>query len=575
MHRLLLVLVAVAIIWAAGAQEALAQEGLQSGWSGPGFYLSWIKILACWLVFLLWVWTTDWVSRDGQEMKLEYLRWNHTIFGTFTGTFVLVWFIPYFAIGFPLLLVAYVVPLMVYVVHRNKRVRPHEQVLTRDHLRHWLAARLSRTGIKVEPEKKAAHEVGPPVLLYARGGATDRDDRANLLAARQAPGFREARAVIAGGMTRRATAILLDYAQQGVGVRYLVDGVWHSGQPLERETADPMLEALKVLCGLNWQDRQGRQRGQFTAEYEAVQYPATFASQGTGTGERVVMQFEEKKTRFESLDQLGMQPPMQERLRELLRRDQGFLLLSAPPSSGLRSTFTVALYVADRFTRDFISVEDAAKRYQGVENIKVVTYQAAEGQTPDSVLRQVFLEEPEVVVVRDLVNAETVSWLCEEIPDGRLVISSIRAKDCAEALLRVLMLKVPQAEFAERVTAVTNQRLVRKLCEHCKEGYMPPPQVLQQMGIPQGRVEVLFRPPQQAEEVCEACGGIGYVGRTAIFELLTVDDTVRKLLASNPKLDLLRKAARQSGMRSLQQEGVGLVARGVTSLAELMRVLKQ
>jgi general secretion pathway protein E len=173
------------------------------------------------------------------------------------------------------------------------------------------------------------------------------------------------------------------------------------------------------------------------------------------------------------------------------------------------------------------------------------------------------------------VNAETVSWLCGEVPDGRLIISSVRAKDCAEALLRVLTLKVPPAEFAEGVTAVLGQRLIRKLCEHCKEGYMPSPQVLQQMGIPQGRVDIFYRPPQQPEEICEACSGIGYMGRTAIFELLIVDDTVRKVLTSTPKLERVRKAAQKAGMRTLQEEGIVLVAKGVTSLSELVRVLKQ
>ena len=552
------------------------EPGLGEGWSGPGFYLSTIKVLACWLVFLAWVATTDWVSRDVQAKNLDYLRWNPIVFGTFMGAFVLVWLIPLFAISFPLLLIALVAPFTTYVLLRNKQVEAHERVFTPDHIRHWVAERLSGTGAKIETEKKDPHETGPPVILSARGGAAERDDRANLLAARQAPGFRDARLVVAGGMSRRADAIMLEYSQQGVGVRYMIDGVWHNGEPLERETADPMLEALKTLCGLNWEDRQSRQRGAFAAEYQSVKYAATFASQGTKTGERGVMQFEGKKTRFDTLDSIGVRPKMQEELQELLRRDKGLILFSGMPASGLRSTTNVALRAMDRLVRDFVAVEDERKPYEGVENIKITTYKGADGQTPDSVLRNVFHEEPEVVIVRDLVNAETVGMLCDEIASvGRLVISTIRAKDCAEALLRVLALKVPPAEFAENVTAVVSQRLIRKLCEHCKEAYGPTPQVLAQLGIPQGRVNVLYRPPQQTEEVCQACSGIGYVGRTAIFELLKVGDTVRNLLASTPKLNLVRQAARKAGMRTLQEEGVVLVAKGATSLPELMRVLKQ
>jgi type II secretory ATPase GspE/PulE/Tfp pilus assembly ATPase PilB-like protein len=169
--------------------------------------------------------------------------------------------------------------------------------------------------------------------------------------------------------------------------------------------------------------------------------------------------------------------------------------------------------------------------------------------------------------------------MCDEIAENRLMISTIRAKDCAEALLRVLALGVPPADFAKAVTAVVGQRLVRKLCESCKEAYAPPPQVLQQLGIPGGRVQAFYRPPQpnaeQPKEPCQVCGGIGYYGRTAIFELLVVGETVRKELSNSPKLERVRTAARKDGMSSLQEEGVLLVAKGVTSLPELMRVLKQ
>ena len=184
-----------------------------------------------------------------------------------------------------------------------------------------------------------------------------------------------------------------------------------------------------------------------------------------------------------------------------------------------------------------------------------------------------------MVVVRDLVNGETVGAMCEQTAADRLMIGTVRAKDAAEALLRVLVLGVPAAEFAKAVTAVGNQRLLRKLCETCKEAYAPTPQILQQLGIPEGRVQAFYRPPQpnpeEPKEPCEVCGGIGYLGRIAIFELLTVGTAVRQVLTASPKLDLVRQAARKDGMKNLQEEGVLLVARGVTSLPELMRALKQ
>ena len=133
--------------------------------------------------------------------------------------------------------------------------------------------------------------------------------------------------------------------------------------------------------------------------------------------------------------------------------------------------------------------------------------------------------------------------------------------------------------MAKSISGVLNQRLIRKLCDSCKEAYPPPPQFSQQLGIPEGRVQAFYRPfqpnPQEPpKEPCQACGGIGYLGRTAIFELMVVGDDVRQALADDPRPETIRRAARKEGTKSLQEEGILLVAKGVTSLPELMRVLK-
>jgi type II secretory ATPase GspE/PulE/Tfp pilus assembly ATPase PilB-like protein len=141
----------------------------------------------------------------------------------------------------------------------------------------------------------------------------------------------------------------------------------------------------------------------------------------------------------------------------------------------------------------------------------------------------------------------------------------------------VLLLKVPPKMFAPQVFGVLNQRLVRRLCEECKEAYTPSPAMLKKLGIPPGRIDFFYKPPDPAEveEVCEHCGGIGYYGRVGVFELLTVDDKLRQAMMTDPKLETLRKVVRASRHRSLQDEGLLLVAQGITSLAELSRVLKQ
>lgn len=585
MFRMLLILTLTAAIVGIGAADALAQQDgqwpsmvLKANWRGPGFYLSWIKIISCWLVFVFWVRSTDWISQDGQEVPLNYLRWNSIAFGSFLAAFVLVWLIPYFWLGFPLLVIAYVAPFVTYVLYRNSKVMLHQRVFTPDHIRFWLSVHLAPLGIKIQAEPMDPHEKGPPVKLTGRGG-TEVENNARLLAARQIPALLHVREVLADAMSRRAAAIIVDYGQEAAARRFLIDGVWHEGDPLERETGDPMLEAVKILCGLNPQDRQGKQTGTFRAEYESIKYDGTLTSQGTKTGERALIELVDPKIRFDTLDDIGMRAKMQEQLKELLYLERGFLLFSAMPGMGLRSTADVFIRHTDRLTREFMAIEEESHRYGAIENCPVTTYNAAKGETPATILPKVIRSMPDVIVIRDLVNGDTVRILCDEIEEKRLILSTVRARDSAEALVQVLALGVTPAKFADGVSAVFNQRLVRKLCDDCKEAYTPSAQVLQQLGIPEGRIQSFHRPrqpnPEERVEVCKTCGGIGYKGRTAIFELLVVTDGLRKVLAKGPDVDAIRRASRKEGLHSLQEEGILLVAKGVTSLPELMRVLKQ
>ena len=142
--------------------------GLQPGaepdtdFRGPGFYLNWVKILASFLLFFCWVKTTDWASTDGQDMKLDYLRWNSVLFWPFFASVVLLWIIPTFWISFPLMVLAYGVPLGWYVVYRNARVMLHQKVLTPDHLRYRFATLANKLGGHMAVEKADPHEIGPP-----------------------------------------------------------------------------------------------------------------------------------------------------------------------------------------------------------------------------------------------------------------------------------------------------------------------------------------------------------------------------------------------------------------------------
>jgi type II secretory ATPase GspE/PulE/Tfp pilus assembly ATPase PilB-like protein len=380
---------------------------------------------------------------------------------------------------------------------------------------------------------------------------------------------------VADAVDRRADKIMLDFASETVAVRYQIDGVWHESDAQDRETGDETLAVFKQLAALDIKERRKRQEGHFRAGYKNNAYNASLVAQGTKNGERVIIHLTTEATPFKSLSDLGMREKMQERLKELLGSSNGLVLFSAVPGGGLTTTMLLALKQTDRYLRDFMALQDVHHPEPLAENIDLETYDL-EKESAEKRLVTVLRKDPQVVIVHDLVDAKVGEILCKRAAEDKLIISSIRAKEAVEALLRVLLLKVSARDFAPAVIAVLNQRLVRKLCEACKEAYAPAPDMLKKLNIPQGRVEALYRPPQKDEQqpVCEACDGIGYMGRTSIFELLVVDDAIREALIKQPKMEVLRKMSRQSGNRTLQEEGVVLVAQGVTSLPELTRALK-
>ncbi len=181
-------------------------------WRGDGYYLSWMKIAAAWLVFLAWVGVADWVNRDLEETGLKWQMWNPIVVGSFMAAMFLSWLIPWFWLNIFLLLGGAVAPVATYVVYRNRRMQLHRQVLTQAHLRFWFSDKMKNVGVKVSAEAADANTSGVPVKVYARGGADPTVDGARLLAARQSGGLPQARKILHDGLRSRASAIVLDFA---------------------------------------------------------------------------------------------------------------------------------------------------------------------------------------------------------------------------------------------------------------------------------------------------------------------------------------------------------------------------
>jgi type II secretory ATPase GspE/PulE/Tfp pilus assembly ATPase PilB-like protein len=553
--------------YGAGAIERLSDVS----WSALG------KTAGLMLLVLMWAATGDWVNRDSQIFELGYKKWNLVVYLPVAALFLLLAFLPLpYVAKLPILFVAFLATAIPYVVVHNKNVQPHQTVLTGPWWRYAFAMMLGKLGVKVRTERQADYEKGAAVELMAMGAADKNHDNANLLVARQSPGYLLAKDLIVETVKRRSEKVHLEYQPQAAAVRYDIDGAWHAGEARDRESADVMLAVMKTLANLDPKERRKKQVGQFGAKYQDKTYLCDLSCQGVPNGERVLMILRNAKARPHTYESLGLREGLQQKWGELMSRDQGFLVFSTLPGGGLTTLVDASLDETDRLMRDFFAIEELHHREREIQNIAPHLYDATKGQTPASLIPTLSRQYPNVYVCRDLVDAESGKLLLDEIAEDRLVITTVRARDAAEALLRLLAMKLPQRQFAESVTGVLYQRLIRKLCESCKVGYQPTPDVLKKLGIPAGKVQQFYRPPkpEEVEKPCQACNGLGYVGRTGIFELLIVNDAVREILATQPTVEAIKKAARADQQRSLQEEGILLVAKGVTSLAELQRVLK-
>ena len=412
--------------------------------------------------------------------------------------------------------------------------------------------------------------------------------QALLITTRQGAGYEIAGGLLSHAIQARATHVLMDFSQQACAVRYQIDGSWEQIPPFDRETGDAMLYALKQLCLMNPADRRSAQTGTLGLKLAKDKFSLTVQSQGVPTGERVLARIESEKIPFERMSDLGMRDKMFETFKKQIDSEGNIVLISAPKGEGLTTTWIVAIHAADRLVRDFQSFERQETPEIEIININPNFYGGDTGLTLAEIMHKVVLKEPDVLMFPDLPSPEDMATALAQIEKlQKQVVTRMVANSAIEALASFLAQYKDSATFiAEKIGAVLSQRLVRRLCDNCKLGFEPTPQLLQQLGIPQGRVAALYQPfipppiEQQVDEngnpapitPCHVCNGRGYHGRIAIFELLEPGDKLREALLKTQDIGQLSGIAKSEGHRAVQAEAILTVARGLTSLDELKRV---
>ncbi|QDU73415.1 Type II secretion system protein E [Bremerella volcania] len=595
---LILVLLSVGLVTASSGFEStlLAQDGgaaqsapaaapantpaASDDSEGKGFFVNPFLLLLVIFLFCAWVYTTDWIGQDCPERKLSPATWvvpNVFVFGlTF---WLLCAAIPFF-LGYLLAILAWAVPLGMYIKTRNALLDPHERVMTKDHIRYVIG---SWSGGKVKRELKEAWDRGPEIQITAMGADASKNTE-NLYTARKMPdAYVWVKELIYEMIARRASKVMMDYTKETVAMRYLIDGVWLAGENRDRESSDQMLAVLKLVCNLNPNERRARQSGEFEIKYDVKKKViCSMNSQGTQTGERVLLAVPAPTAKLETFEDLGMREGMIQEVKGLMGAPNGLFVFTARPEGGFTTLWHTGLSSTDRLMRDFAGIELKDSREPEVMNIALKYYDPAAGQKPEEVLTSVIRNQPDALFVRRIDTPEVFNVLLDQANGTRMCFTTVNAKeDCAEAVLRLLSLKVPADEYASALNGVLYTRLCRRLCKGCREEFQPSAALLKRLGIPPDKVDKLYKTPtppgpdDPKKPPCEHCGGIGYYGRVGIFELMKVDDGIRRAIVKTPKLEAIRAASKQAGNKTLQEEAIRLVATGVTSLEEISRVLKE
>lgn len=536
-----------------------------------GFYFHSMKLAYLIGLFVLWVWTAEWIDTDSRELKVRPKVWN-TIF-LFAGLagFVLSLCAPTPFLSFLVMTAGYATPMGIYVAERNKRVPDSAKVLTPRHLKLVAMRLLSRLGMKFNTKELRSHAGGPPIRLIGKSGkGAGEIDRSRQV--ESSSGYIAARELIYDAILRRTTDIHLEPREHEMSVRLRVDGVMYPAEPFDRATGDALINIFKVLSAMDITERRKPQDGSFRAEMENREIDFRVATQGLQGGEKMVIRILDQGSSVRTLADLGMRKQLVEQMQSIVSQPHGMFLTCGPTGAGKSTTLYAALQEINAFENNIITVEDPVE-YK-MPNVTQIEINTKAGQTFATALRSILRQDPDVVLIGEIRDGDTAKISCQAANTGHMVFSTVHANDTIAALFRLIDLDVESFLLASSISAILGQRLVRKLCPDCKEAYKPSADLLQKIGLPPDKVDKFYRPPKDPEGSCPTCNGLGFVGRVGVFELLVINDRLRDLIRDTPNMTAIKAEARKNGMLYMKEEGLRLVVKGTTSLDELLRVVK-
>jgi len=362
-----------------------------------------------------------------------------------------------------------------------------------------------------------------------------------------------------------ASDIHIEPYEHKLKVRFRLDGILYDFLSLPRKIHAHLVSRIKIMAGLNIAEKRLPQDGRIEIKIGNREVDLRVSTLPTSFGERIVLRLLEKGIRLLAISDIGMGNSDLTTLKKLLNLTHGIILVTGPTGSGKTTTLYAALSHINSPDKNILTIEDPIEyRLEGINQTQV---NAKIGLTFASALRSMVRQDPDVILVGEIRDIETAEIAIQAALTGHLVFSTLHTNDAPGAITRLIDMGIEPFLVSSSVRAILAQRLVRILCPECKRAYVPSAFEKEQMGLGPEQECTIFQAAG-----CENCLQTGYKGRTAIFELMVLNDELQSLILKSSDANVIRNKAIQMGMKTLRQDGIDKVRQGITTLSEVLRV---
>ncbi len=445
----------------------------------------------------------------------------------------------------------------------------HLRALTGCNLKVWVARPTSVREAVEEfySEIRSSEKVGE-ILDKLDLSSGDEDQEVDLAALRQqvedAPVVRLVNLMLAEAIDDRASDIHVEPSRERIAVRFRIDGVLHEMMKPPKHLQMAIVSRIKVLADLDIATRLLPQDGRLTVHLPDREVDIRVSTLPTAFGEKVVMRLFDKTSFSRNISNLGLDGHLFEAYQRGIRQPHGMILISGPTGSGKTTSLYAALNEIKSVHRNLVTVEDPIEYH--IEGVNQVHANAKVGLSFARALRSILRQDPDVIMVGEIRDAETADIAVKSALTGHLVLSTVHANDAPGTVTRLVDMGVPRYLVGSAITLVMAQRLVRRICDRCKETYVPESEALavlgEDVGLLQGRTLARGRG-------CLACKNTGYLGRTAVFELLELNRSTRRMVLDGLNEDQIKLKSIGEGLVTLRKNGIRKILDGVTTIEEV------